>query len=399
VLFFPAGSVAFDVHNKNENPLVEPLTIQRGPEGEFRYNAAEARGIKYTVYIGRDDEQLTMPLSDADRHRYTELPPGVSQRIIALAQDWTREEPTAVGKAHIIEERLRKEYAYDTNSPSGGTKEPVAHFLFESKKGHCEFFSTSMALMLRAVRIPSRNVTGFVGGTYNRFGKYYAVREGDAHSWVEAYIDNGPQSGWRTFDPTPTAGAQPLHATTGTWVYLRDFIEAVSQRWNANVVGYDLRQQMHLLDSVSNRYDQARRRAGLTSGLGELVTRPSVAGAVVGAAAVAAYALWRRRKQRAAAPDKDAAPKSADPHQIASLYAALESAIAQHGLVRRPEQPPLKFAEHLEEVGHPLAQEVLSLTNVYLDARFGGVTMTPETRREFDGRVRALRDMRPSAQA
>ena len=51
-----------------------------------------------------------------------------------------------------------------------------------------------MALMLRTVGIPSRNVTGFVGGTWNRFGRYYAVREGDAHSWVEAYIDDPGRS-------------------------------------------------------------------------------------------------------------------------------------------------------------------------------------------------------------
>ena len=56
------------------------------------------------------------------------------------------------------------------------------------------------------------NVTGFVGGTYNRFGHYYAVREGDAHSWVEAYIDDIQHPGWMTFDPTPSAGAQPTQA-------------------------------------------------------------------------------------------------------------------------------------------------------------------------------------------
>ena len=73
--------------------------------------------------------------------------------------------------------------------------------------------------MLRTLHVPTRNVTGFVGGTYNRFGRYYAVREGDAHSWVEAYIDD-PYRAWHTFDPTPTAGARPLQETTGAYVYL-----------------------------------------------------------------------------------------------------------------------------------------------------------------------------------
>src|SRR5208282_2046059 len=147
-----------------------------------------------------------------------------------------------------------------------GQPQPVDHFLFESKRGHCEFFSTAMALMLRTVGIPSRNVTGFVGGTYNRFGRYYAVRQGDAHSWVEAYLDDPTRPGWQTFDPTPTSGAQPLEDTTGAWVYLRDLVEALSQRWNRYVVGYDLRTQVRLFEDMARHYDALRSRAGIDHG-------------------------------------------------------------------------------------------------------------------------------------
>src|SRR5262249_36983498 len=150
---------------------------------------------------------------------------------------------------------LRNGYHYDLSSPSGGTKQPIDHFLFETKRGHCEFFSSTMAVMLRELKVPSRNVMGFVGGTYNRFGRYYAVREGDAHSWVEAYIDDKQHPpGWVTFDPTPPAGAQPLEETTGTFVYLRGLVEALSQRWNRYVVGYDLRTQVRLFEDISKRY-------------------------------------------------------------------------------------------------------------------------------------------------
>ena len=123
-----------------------------------------------------------------------------------------------------------------------------------------------MAIMLRDVGIPSRNVTGFVGGSYNRFGKYYAVREGDAHSWVEAYIDDAAHPTWLPFDPTPAAGAQPLEATTGAWVYIRDVVEALSSKWNTYVVGYDLRRQMRLFDVVTSEYDGLRTRTGLKNG-------------------------------------------------------------------------------------------------------------------------------------
>src|SRR6185436_5145529 len=153
-----------------------------------------------------------------------------------------------------------------------------------------------MALMLREIGIPSRNVTGFVGGTYNRFGRYYAVREGDAHSWIEAYIDDPLHPGWATFDPTPPAGAQPLHRTTGALVYMRDLIEALSQRWNRYVIGYDLRTQVRLFEEMSKRYERMRQSTGMNRGALDKVTRaPVLAGGLL-LASIAAYVWWKRRR-------------------------------------------------------------------------------------------------------
>src|ERR1019366_4752088 len=198
---------------------------------------------------------------------------------------------------------------YDVTSPASGTKQPLDHFLFESRRGHCEFFSTAMAMMLREVGIPSRNVTGFVGGTYNRFGHYYAVREGDAHSWVEAYLDDPLRSGWQTFDPTPAAGAQPLEDTTGAWGYVRDLVEALSQRWNRYVVGYDLRTQVRLFEDISSRYESMRTRAGINKGpLDKLTRAPAVAAGVLVAFA-ALYVLWRQRRRPAKATADPSAPR------------------------------------------------------------------------------------------
>src|SRR5262249_22313094 len=151
-------------------------------------------------------------------------------------------------------------------------------------------------LMLRSIGIPSRNVTGFVGGTYNRFGRYYAVREGDAHSWVEGYFDD-PIRGWVTFDPTPTSGAQPLQETTGAYVYMRDLLEALSQRWNRYVIGYDLKTQVRIFEDMSRRYEKLRDKTGTNHGVLERVTRgPVLACSLLGVAAFAYY-LWKRRRQ------------------------------------------------------------------------------------------------------
>src|SRR5262249_54604531 len=147
-------------------------------------------------------------------------------------------------------------FSYTLEAPSGGKPDPIDDFLFESKAGHCEFFSSSMAVLLRIAGVPTRNVSGFVGGKYNRFGGVYAVRHGDAHSWVEAYIEG---HGWVTFDPTPSDGAQPLADEGGFLGLMRDMFEAVSQGWDRYVVGYDLPTQMSLFHRIQRSMEKARK--------------------------------------------------------------------------------------------------------------------------------------------
>ncbi len=251
------------MHKPTEALLADPLALRRGPESEVRYSSPDARGLHYDAFLAGEREVLTETLAGSGS-RPLPRPAVALPRVSASWRTGGRTgRASSLAKARALESHLKKDFRYDTNSPSGGTPQPLDDFLFESKRGHCEFFSTAMAIMLRDLDIPSRNVTGFVGGTFNRFGHYYAVREGDAHSWVEAYLDQGNgQMAWVTFDPTPTAGAQPLEETTGTWVYFRDLVEAMSQRWNQYVVGYDLRTQARLFEEVSRGYDGLRSRTG-----------------------------------------------------------------------------------------------------------------------------------------
>src|ERR1019366_5904852 len=98
------------------------------------------------------------------------------------------------------ESYLRKNFSYTLELPKTDMRDPIANFLFRRKKGHCEYFASAMAVMLRTIGIPSRVTTGFAGGVYNPISGWYVVRASDAHSWVEAYL---PRLGWTTFDPTP----------------------------------------------------------------------------------------------------------------------------------------------------------------------------------------------------
>jgi transglutaminase-like putative cysteine protease len=398
VVFLPPRAVALRVRPQNQILLGEPLSVQRGAEDEYRYSGSDARGLRYDVYVAGDGEALVEPMSALDRARYLALPGDLPPRVVDLAHRWTDGLPTIEAKARAIEDHLRRDYGYDLKSPSQGTPQPVDHFLFESRRGHCEFFSTAMALMLRGVGIPSRNVTGFVGGTWNRWGHYYAVREGDAHSWVEAYVDHPSHPGWQTFDPTPPSGAQPLEPRDGAYYLMRDFVEALSQRWNTYVVGYDLRKQVRLFDELSRRYEKLRSKTGFDRGpLARLTRGPVVACALLAIVALG-YVAWKRRKRKTESREETAAKRDIDARveTAAALYRALELALHGQGVTRALSTPPLRHAEDLCSRRHPLADEVLTLTNVYLEARFGGAMLSEATRRDFERRIRDIRGYRPT---
>ena len=109
----------------------------------------------------------------------------------------------APGRLNAISAELRHTRR---SCPPSEPADPLADFLFERRKGHCEYFASAMAVMLRTLGIPSRLVTGFQGGAYNPVSGWSVVRASDAHSWVEAWIDG---RGWITFDPTPAGADSP----------------------------------------------------------------------------------------------------------------------------------------------------------------------------------------------
>jgi transglutaminase-like putative cysteine protease len=384
VLFFPPGAAGFVIKKPDlavAAPRIAPL---RGSDGEFRYEPRD-HAPEYLVYLSRDRRATFQEL--VDRDRYLHVPASLPPRVRDLAASWTAGLGTPVEKARAIEKHLREEYAYDLGSPSGKAEDPLDDFLFESKRGHCEYYSTAMAIMLRTLGVPTRNVTGFGGGTYNRFGKFYVVRHGDAHSWVEVWLDG---EGWQTFDPTPSRSVQPVSSTTGPWATLRDLIEATAQRWDRHVVNYDLDQQYGLFRKVTSRTQRLPKIEGLSPikvlGLG-------IVG--LGLAAWVGRALWRRRRAKSADP-KTSSARTKSERFATQLYENLEQALAAHGVHRAPGTPPLRHAEALEAADHPLATDVVEITREYLAARFGGIELTEGRMRELDGRIRELkgRDLR-----
>jgi transglutaminase-like putative cysteine protease len=382
IVFLPKEAVGFTVNEPGDVLGMRAPRITVAADGEYRYERGDDRGLQYGVYRGGYRAELAAN----ERDRYLEVPAVIAGPVSELARQWVGAVTDESEMARAIEERLRTDYRYDLDSQSGADPQPLLHFLFKSKAGHCEFYSTAMAMLLRTLKVPTRNVTGFIGGTYNRFGDFYAVRQGDAHSWVEVYLRG---RGWTRFDPTPSLGSAPRSEMTGMVAFLRDVIEAAAQRWGRHVIGYDLDQQIELFQSVKQRY---RNWGGQRIGR---EVRPFVPVAVVIVVGALGYLCWRRLRFRRARvrPGKLGGPVASVIRAVA-LYRSLEDALRAMGVGRLPATPPLAHARALSQLRHPAAPEVLLLTECYLEARFGRRELSLEEERSFEQRVKSLRQLK-----
>ncbi len=131
--------------------------------------------------------------------RYLQLPRSVPARVRELASELTQEHTNAYDKAKAIEAYLRR-YPYDLDVPVPPEEEDVVdYFLFELRKGYCDYYATAMVVLARASGLPARFVSGYAPGSYDAASAQYVVRELHAHSWAEIYF---PGIGWVEFEPT-----------------------------------------------------------------------------------------------------------------------------------------------------------------------------------------------------
>jgi protein-glutamine gamma-glutamyltransferase len=340
--------------------------VEPAGAGQWRLLGAGGGELRYLV------ETAPAPApersaGESEAARYLSLPARPAT-LGALAHAWTAGAEGPLARAAAIEARLRGEYAYDLSSPSRGSASPLEHFLLESRRGHCELFASSMAVLLREVGVPSRVVVGYVGS--RRWGRStrLLVRGADAHAWVEALVEG---QGWVRFDPTPPAAEG---ATAGAWglgslAPLAGLIErahaardALDWSWASHVDGYR----------------GPARSAGLTRPAWSLA--PVAALAALGVVALRAR---RSRPDRAARPGSEPGAEGAAVETARTLYAALEQAMAARGLARPAGVPPLQHALCPAVAQHPSGPAILALTEVYQRARFGGEPLDAHAQRRF----------------
>ena len=323
---------------------------------------------------------------------YLQLPT-LDPRIKPLTEKVTSAATTPYDRATAIENYLRTHYGYTLQLSSSTPADPIADFLFVRRHGHCEYFSSAMAIMLRTIGIPSRVVNGFAGGEFNDITSQYVIRASDAHSWVEAYI---PGEGWLAFDPTPAGSAQ-AHSR---WSRLTLYMDAMSSFWREWVVNYDFAHQLRLTQDATHG---SRAIVGQAQSWGRIKydrmlawaryaeARLGASGVKWGVRTVVAVALCLLiisiprllllfQKIRLARRPRQA------PRLAASIwYERMLRQTAKRGWKKSPAQTPEEFASVITD--HKIKRHVSDFTEHYERARFGNsaedVSRLPELYEEI----------------
>jgi hypothetical protein len=358
---------------------------------KFRYE-----GTSHLPSVPINDLRKADPAyPDEITRTYLQLPP-LDPRVTKLAQDITAHSDNEYDKAANIQRYLITHYAYTLDLTGPPAADPLANFLFVRRAGHCEYFASAMAVMLRAVGIPSRYATGFMPGEYNDVGGDYIVRGSDAHAWVEVYF---PGYGWMTFDPTPPGNEK----RGGLFERFSMYWDWFQYAWGEWVINYDFGHQLTLGRdahrssrnwSESARKFYAHERAAAVRRILALDRRAersryflpgflamllalllALRGRTMIRYVVARWSLRARRGGNLTA-------------SLAALeYTEMLRLLETRGWRKSPSQTPLEFASAIPAAD--LSAPITQLTALYQSARFGD---HPAPIEQMSALLRSIRD-------
>jgi transglutaminase-like putative cysteine protease len=323
-----------------------------------------------------DEDIRAAALVRAFDRGYLQLPQ-LDPRVPALAEELSAQHQSPYDKAVAIERHLFSNFGYTLQLPQTPAGDPLAQFLFERKEGHCEYFASAMAVMLRTLGIPSRIVNGFRTSELNDVTGSYIIRARDAHSWVEAYF---PDYGWISFDPTPP----DPKIVPNEWTRVLLYLDAAREFWREWVVNYDFSHQVSLTQNIRFRGRDAFQNArqwlrdqyrGLVARMRQTYHRAQESPREWGGGAVLVLAgivvllnlrrLWRAWRTRRLARNPERAPQAA-----ASIwYDRMTRRLSRRGWRKAPAQTPQEFVAAIQEPS--LQRSVAAFTAHYERARFG----------------------------
>ena len=167
---------------------------------------------------------------------YYEVPEdAIMPDITNLANAVIRSDAPAADKVVAYRDYLRDNYTYSRQVENPEGYPPLWNFLFEEKKGYCDFYATSLTLMLRSQGIPSRMAVGYAGGTWQQKQELYVFHSDNAHSWTEVFLED---YGWVIIDATPpdlstpdavAAGAAPAEPDFSEFEDISEGVEALEE--------------------------------------------------------------------------------------------------------------------------------------------------------------------------
>jgi transglutaminase-like putative cysteine protease len=321
----------------------------------------ESAGEDYPAEIS--DHYLTLPQMDP--------------RVWALAAQITASAKTNYDKASRVENYLRSHFGYTLELPRTAPSDPIANFLFERKRGHCEYFASAMAVMLRTLGIPSRVVNGFRSDEFNDLSANYVIRAKDAHAWVEAYF---PGYGWQTFDPTPAGSSGAVRG----WGRVALYFDAMASFWRDWVVSYDISHQYVLGQGAINithnfwqgvrGWSRTRYAAMLEWGRRtEHRAQRSPTQWILTTVVLSLLFLLLRNASRIALLMREYRLRThpeRSPEQAAAMwYRRMTRQLSRCGFPKSPEQTAGEYASRIEDTR--LREPVGRFTEVYESARFG----------------------------
>lgn len=369
-LFFPTDTVYVDAHAGiragfplEAGMVYSVISMYRQPRPAWLRRIPSALGR-----FGPPPRRPPMAwFRDAIAQGDLDLPDGLPQRVRKLAQTLTRGMGSDYEKASAICLYLQNHFVYSDDIPPFPPGSDTAdQFLFVYRKGLCEQFATSMAVLCRAAGIPARLVTGYIPGTFNPFTGYYEVKSADAHAWVEILVD---RFGWVPFDPTPGFSATVHPATRERQTsMLGPVVEYLKEKIGLERIARWEAEARRLLDPYAllgvavggiyfGWYGWLQFRKPRTSEGGE--TETPLRRLRRRARAAARRLLGRREDDTPAAGVMDA-------------YRRMVDQLARRGHPRQAWQTPWEFSREAREAV-PQAQEAIAdLTQRYVRARYSG---------------------------
>ena len=282
-------------------------------------------------------------------------------------------------------------------------REAVEDFLFYRKRGHCEYFATSMAVMCQLAGINARIVHGYRGGEWNATGNYYLVREEHAHSWVEVHAGDDD---WVRFDPTP-GGVNVDYDSNSIWNAARGMYEHLNAMWAENVVAYNATSRDNMLEAFGTWLTELGQHGSLGKeayyAAKELLLGPAalklgyrllywVAIALILLVFYLSFKmakrparLWWRWIARVTTANKRR------PRQEA-FYARTLDLLAEMGFPKKDSATPLEFMSRLAQSDDRFAA-LPDVARAFYQIHFGGRPLSPDQRRGVQRIIGKLADV------